>query len=460
MAFNKSAFSQANVSPWDEKQCLNHAQVSYQLMDLSSGKILQKHNENQLLAPASTAKLLTTATALHFLGDTFKTKTQVFLIGNMSQNGLWKGDLVFKGFGDLGLSINDNKNIITETIEKLKNKGIFAIEGKLIVDPFYFDYNEMLIPNGYTWEDMGNYYASPNSAFSVNQNAYSLFFKKGLKGDTALIQNVVPSMTETFFDIQSHVTYGAAQSGDQAWIYAAPLGNQIFIRGTIPEGVENFEIKGSIPDPASFYAEYFLNLLNTNGISVHGVSSVKKTDVITGEMLVNWPSAPLSEWIKEVNQNSNNFYAEMLLCHLGKSIGKPNYTGGIEVVKKYINEVMKNKSPVVVKDGSGLSPINAQSAAFQTEILNASKNNEAFVASLAISGELGTLKNSFTQAELKGKLKGKSGSIAGVLAYAFYFESKSGKPMACSFIVNHHDCKSAEIKELIAKQIIKWKQAY
>ena len=452
--------AQINQTGWSEKECLKHAQIAFQLIDLTSGKTLQKQNEQQLLTPASTAKLLTVATALHFLGDTFKTKTQVFLVGNKSNDGLWKGNLVFKGFGDMGLTSKDEKNIINQTINNLKSQGIFAIEGEIIVDPFYFDYNEMLIPGGYTWEDMGNYFASPNSAFSLNSNSYSVFFKQGIKGDTAQIQSISPSMIGNYFDFKSHVIYGAAHSGDQSWIYSAPLGDQIFINGTVPEGISDFEIRGSIPNPAAFFAEYFLNELNGNGISVNGISSVKFVDTKVAQLLINWPSAPLSDWIKDVNQKSNNFYAEMILCHLGASIGKPNYAGGIEMVNKYIIEVLKDKTPVVVKDGSGLSPINAQSVAFQTQILLNMKNNLTFLSSLAISGELGTLKNSFLQPELAGKLKGKSGSIAGVMAYAFYFESKSGKPMACSFIINHHQCKATDLKELIANQIIKWIQTY
>jgi len=109
--------AQINQTGWNEKECLKHAQIAFQLIDLTSGKTLQKQNEQQLLTPASTAKLLTVATALHFLGDTFKTKTQVFLVGNKSNDGLWKGNLVFKGFGDMGLTSKDEKNIINQTIK-------------------------------------------------------------------------------------------------------------------------------------------------------------------------------------------------------------------------------------------------------------------------------------------------------------------------------------------------------
>lgn len=458
--FQSCSVAQINHAAWNEKECLKHAQIAFQLQDLSNGKVLEKLNEQQLLAPASTAKMLTVATALHFLGDTFKTKTQVFLMGKMLNNGLWKGNLVFKGLGDMGLTLNDENNIIKQTIDQLKSQGIFTIEGEIIVDPFYFEYNEKLIPSGYTWEDMGNYFASPASAFSLNNNSFSIFFKKGTKDDIAQIESISPALVGSFFDLKSTVTYGTAQSGDQAWIYSAPLANSIFINGTIPEGANNFEIKGSLPNPAAFFAEYFLNELNINGISVNGKSSVKPIETGSGQLIVNYPSAPLSEWIKEVNQNSNNFYAEMLLCHLGASIGKPNYSGGIELIFQYVKEIMNDNTPLVIRDGSGLSPINVQSVAFQNQLLMMMKNNTSFINSLSVSGELGTLKNSFNQPELKGKLKGKSGSIAGVLAYSFYFESKSGKQLVCSFIVNHHQCKSTDLKEMIANQIIKWKKEH
>jgi D-alanyl-D-alanine carboxypeptidase/D-alanyl-D-alanine-endopeptidase (penicillin-binding protein 4) len=46
-------------------------------------------------------------------------------------------------------------------------------------------------------------------------------------------------------------------SGDNGYIYSAPYQFNAILRGTIPAGVTEFFIKGSIPDPALFAALNF-----------------------------------------------------------------------------------------------------------------------------------------------------------------------------------------------------------
>jgi D-alanyl-D-alanine carboxypeptidase/D-alanyl-D-alanine-endopeptidase (penicillin-binding protein 4) len=263
-------------------------------------------------------------------------------------------------------------------------------------------------------------------------------------------------LVEKIFQIQSEVKYGPPDSGDQSWIFSAPLQNKIWINGTVPAGKTEFEIKGALPDPAAFYALLLKTELQVQGITVDGDTEVAHFDTQSIQPFFTIPSSPLGEWIKEVNQNSFNFYADNILCHLGLKIGKPNVSGGTEVVKKYAVEVLKYTDELSIRDGSGLSPTNAQTVEFQVKLLKAMSQNTAFRSSLAISGTVGTFKNAFSQPELKGKLKGKSGSLTGVLGYTFYFTAKSGKEYAFSLLINHHFSRPSEIREKIAKQLMVW----
>ena len=63
---------------------------------------------------------------------------------------------------------------------------------------------------------------------------------------------------------------GKKGSGDNGYIYAAPWQYKHQLEGTIPAGVDEFSIKGALPDPAKFAAEFFKQICIQNGIDVSG----------------------------------------------------------------------------------------------------------------------------------------------------------------------------------------------
>lgn len=434
---------------------LKQAQYSYALMEVASGKMIESAQPNQLLTPASTAKMLTAACALYELGADYTTQTQFFLIGEKKKSTFY-GTLVIKGGGDPGFSYAQAKSVVDTLLKEFRHLKCDKLDGKIVIDPYFFDYNEKLIAPGYTWEDIGNYYAAPISGFSVEQNQFSIKFEKGSEGQKARIKSINPMLVEKVFPIESVVKYGPSDSGDQSWIFSAPLQNKIWINGTVPAGKTEFEIKGALPDPAPFYGVMLKTELQAQGITVEGEIEIAHFDSQGKLPFLAIPSSPLSEWIKEVNQNSFNFYADNILCHLGRKINKPNVSGGTEVVKKYVAEVLKYTDELSIRDGSGLSPTNAQTVEFQAKLLTALAQNSAFRASLAVSGTTGTFKNAFPQPELKGMLAGKSGSLSGVLGYSFYFKAKSGKEFAFSLLINHHFSRPTDIREKLVKQLMVW----
>jgi D-alanyl-D-alanine carboxypeptidase/D-alanyl-D-alanine-endopeptidase (penicillin-binding protein 4) len=98
-----------------------------QIVELSSGEPVFAHNPQQLFVPASTTKLLTAATALHFLHPDFQFSTKLFFDGN----------LYLKGSGDPSLTRSDLSELFAQAYEK----GIVTIQGDLIIDITDFDTN-------------------------------------------------------------------------------------------------------------------------------------------------------------------------------------------------------------------------------------------------------------------------------------------------------------------------------
>ena len=72
-------------------ELLRNASVGIAIESLPQGRVLYRHNEHQLLMPASNMKILTTSAALNLLGADFKFRTMLVQRGD---------DLVLVGDGD------------------------------------------------------------------------------------------------------------------------------------------------------------------------------------------------------------------------------------------------------------------------------------------------------------------------------------------------------------------------
>jgi hypothetical protein len=150
--------------------------------------------------------------------------------------------------------------------------------------------------------------------------------------------------------------------------------------------------------------------------------------------------------VAEVNQSSNNLFAECL----GKKLGYAYNESGGDALERYLSEY-KPEADLYMRfdDASGLSRKNRISTAFHSRFLrNQTRSTEFpyFLASLPLAGEEGTLK-SFRKIN---QLRAKSGSMEGVRAYAGYFYDAANHWISFSVIFNQVPAKGSEQKELIA----------
>ncbi|HLW07133.1 MAG TPA: D-alanyl-D-alanine carboxypeptidase, partial [Marinilabiliaceae bacterium] len=116
-------------------------------------------------------------------------------------------------------------------------------------------------------------------------------------------------------------------------------------------------------------------------------------------------------------------------------------------------------SPFLVYDGSGLSPRNKVSSRFMVEVLkymNSSANSLVFQKSLAVGGVSGTLRNMWQEDRYKGRVVAKSGTMEGVLNYAGYLRTNSGRKVAFSVMINNYTGTSEYTKEYIVALISEW----
>jgi D-alanyl-D-alanine carboxypeptidase len=118
------------------------------LIQTASGKILYELNSNRLFKPASNLKLITSAVAIEKLKPDFRYRTEFYIDGDITPDGVLHGNLIVSGSPDPILSgffdqrIND---IVHSWIDTLHARGISAILGDLILDNSYYFGNHVAL---------------------------------------------------------------------------------------------------------------------------------------------------------------------------------------------------------------------------------------------------------------------------------------------------------------------------
>jgi D-alanyl-D-alanine carboxypeptidase/D-alanyl-D-alanine-endopeptidase (penicillin-binding protein 4) len=171
-------------------------------------------------------------------------------------------------------------------------------------------------------------------------------FKPGKEeGIPVTLLRVVPAMSNLI--MHSEVVTGPVGSGDRATIYGSEYSMTQVVKGTVPAGVEEFSIKGAIPDPARLCSELLMRALEKNGIKVIG----SPTSAQMKQVIHTTVSPKISEIVYWTNQKSHNLYAE----HLLKSMGKGTTEAGTRAVIEFWKQQGIETSGLNMADGSGLS---------------------------------------------------------------------------------------------------------
>jgi PBP4 family serine-type D-alanyl-D-alanine carboxypeptidase len=118
----------------DAEGIASNSKTSIRILTIKQHEVLFEKNPHQYLTPASTTKLFPSFSAFYTMGSDYMIPTQVLSDG-MIENGVLKGDIYLKGFGDALLDEQD----ITALVLQLKQKGITSINGGIYADASYYD---------------------------------------------------------------------------------------------------------------------------------------------------------------------------------------------------------------------------------------------------------------------------------------------------------------------------------
>ncbi|RZK42240.1 MAG: D-alanyl-D-alanine carboxypeptidase/D-alanyl-D-alanine-endopeptidase [Pedobacter sp.] len=406
------------------------------VLDAKTGKVVFAKNENIGLATASTLKTITSATAFSVLGKDFRYETTLGYTGTISTDGTLNGNLIIKGAGDptLGSWRYDQTKenvVLSQWVAAIKASGIRKINGSVIADDRLFGYQTL--PEGWIWQDMGNYYGAGASSLSWRENQFDIHLRAGKSiEDEVNIAKIVPSMP--YLQIVNELKTGASGTGDRAYGFLPPYGTLAYLRGTWGIGIAKNGVSLSVPDPA-YDAAYRLQdtLKRLNIASTKEASTARRLSIEgvnlpeMGQKIATTLSPSLSEIVYWFNKKSVNLYGEQLLKTIAWKMGKiPSTRTGAAAEVSFWQGKGIDKNALNILDGSGLSPGNRVTTLAMASILFQVQKEEWFEDYL----------KSFPE---NNGMKIKSGSINDVSAYAGYYTAPNGNKYIAVININNYN---------------------
>lgn len=408
-----------------------HAIASICVLDALTGKQLYAKNEHIGVAPASTLKTITSATAFALLGKDFKYQTTLKYSGNIDQQGVLHGNLIISGGGDPTLGSERYPSstaavVLGKWVKAIQEAGITRIEGQVIGDEHIWE--SQGTPDGWTWQDMGNYYGAASSALSWRENQFEIKLKAG---QSVQLTRTVPEMP--YLKIINELKTGSAGSGDQAYVFLAPYADLAYIRGSWAPDIKKSGVSAALPDPAYEVAFRLadtlkrLQILSTKPATTSRRMNLDQNTVpLSVKNLLTIQSVALPEIIYWLNKKSVNLYAENLLRTLAWKASKETSTSrGAQEMISYWSSKGIDKAALNILDGSGLSPANRVTSAAMAQILFLAQKESwfpEFYKSLPINNNMNL----------------KSGTIKDVSAFAGYYQAPNGARYVIVININNY----------------------
>ena len=424
---------------------LRHAISSLYVIDANTGQVIFDKNSQVGLAPASTQKIITSVTAFELLGKDYRYKTS-FHYEKPSQNLL--GHIVMlKSTGDPTFGSWRYTSTTPSTIFKMLSKS-FSEKGIDIKTTNFFIgkslFENRSIPDGWIWQDIGNYYGAGASGFNWKENQAEIELSSGKKiGDDVKVKNY-DSLFPASITVDNILSSSTKGSGDNAYYYFgygnSGRGVSPLFKGTIPINENNFKISIAIADPYDYFNNDLLKYggeIKNNPWMDNNLTDLRRwvdTILSTSKKPIYTHYSPsLDSIIYWFNKKSINLYGEALIKTFAyEKQGLGSTDSGVAIVKKFWKEKGLDEDELNIYDGSGLSPLNRVTTHAQVEILKYAKTKDWFQY----------LYNSLP--DYNGMTM-KSGTISDVKGFCGYHKAKDGKEYIFSFLVNNYSGKTSGV---------------
>jgi len=436
------------------------------IVELPEGGVLYERNADRAFKPASNMKLVTSAAAIDMLGMDFVYRTVLARRGD---------DLLIVGSGDpatgdprladeAGKPITD---VFHRWAEALRAAGVTEVPGCLLFDDSIFE-AERTHPS---WKpgELDSWFAAPVGGLNFNDNCIDTEVRPSGKPGQPAVVTLTPR-TESV-RLENRCISGGKGT---PLIRRKPGQDVLVLTGRCPKPMKVAPV--AVHDPGMLFASACRMALVASGIKMGRDLRRVRIRAADGSLPADWSvvathTSRMPDVLARCNKRSQNLFAECLLKTLGcrhglaaGHVGGPvgSWTTGRAAIRRFLVKIGLSPHECVIDDGSGLSHDNRLSPAHLTDVLRymyGHPQRDAFITSLAISGQDGTIKRRLT--DLPGQVHAKTGYVSGVRTLSGYVSDRSGKAWVCFAILfngirggtNPYKMMQDDIVRLIARRL-------
>lgn len=330
------------------------------LLDADSGSnpLLGSLNPERQLSPASVTKAYLAAAALERFGPQHRFTSQLVSLGSVD-DGVLRGDLVFEGGGDPGLTTEN----LWRLVQRLHLAGVREVDGALVVSQWRFGPVECITTDRCNARTrVANAYSAPLSSAGVNFGSWCVNVAPAASAGEPARVGLCDSQT-SLITIENQVVTRPANSGTE--ISAERLtderGDVMRLTGQISTNASAQDIYRGAGDAADKTAQVLMGMLNQAGIQVREPWRVSSTQPPSNaQRLAAVDSQPLQELLLRIMNYSNNYMADVLALDLVDAPQAQLRQAG-QAIETYA-QGLPGHGPLTMYSGSGLTTENRTSA--------------------------------------------------------------------------------------------------
>src|SRR5690349_4924984 len=197
--------------------------------------------------------------------------------------------------------------------------------------------------------------------------------------------------------------------------------------------------------------------LRAHGVTVRGDFKIANLDDFVGESVAagnllielgRHESPRLAQIIARVNKWSINWLADRVIMTAAALVKRQPPSMDLALSAMYdwlVRHPRIAKSDLIVDTGSGLSYHTRISAHELVSILRSAAGfepdgdsalSQAWLSSLSVAGTDGTLSSRFRAGDVRGRIRGKTGTLSNVIALSGILDIDPARPLAFSLVTN------------------------
>jgi len=345
--------------------------------NLTTGKVVFRWSAARPRILASNTKIYTTATALARFGTEARLHTDVRGDGELSGDGVYRGNLYLVGggdptFGSSGFARRSygSRASVEALAAKLDRTGIERVSGRIVGDESHFD----------------SLRGGPESSYGTSP-------------------------------------------------YVGPLSALGYNRGLGDESGRSFQAH-----PPAFAAARLDAALESRGLEVRGAPRAGRRPSGT-DLIALVESPVMARLAQLTNKSSDNYFAEMLVKDLAmQTDGRGTTKRGADLAAGFARRLGAAPAALAdgsgLSRGNRASPVRV---AKLLSALRERDEFPAFFDSLSIAGRDGTLGTRMRSGPAHGNCRGKTGTLSNVSAVSGYCRARSGQVYVFSILMNDVD---------------------